>query len=166
MDDEFDGIIETTEYLSPTQKRRTVETWQRLFLERLAETSNVTLAQQRVLISKSHIYKTRRNDPEFAIAWLKALSEGYDNLEMELLCRLRTGESRDPGSVRHDNVAAIRLLAQHRANAERGRALRDNDDEQATLDSIDALFRDMRERRAANAAILLTDQSEDTNAGD
>lgn len=162
MDDEFGDIIESEEHLSPSEKKRAVATWRKPFLETLAETSNVTAAQKRVLISKAHIYRTRRTDPEFAIEWLKALSEGYDNLEMELLCRLRSGESRDADAVKHDNGAAIRLLAQHRANAERGRALRDNDDEQATLDSIDALFREMRERDAANAAIL----AEDDDAGD
>lgn len=152
MDADFTDMFDPDTSLTPSEKKRTVTVWQRLFLERLAETSNVTAAQQRVQISKSHIYKTKRKDPDFALQWLKALSEGYDNLEMELLCRMRGGEARD--GVRYDNATALRLLAQHRANAERGRALRNVDDEQATLDSIDALFREMRERRAANAALL------------
>lgn len=137
-------------------------TWRKDFLVALAETSNVTAAAQAAGIDPSAAYKYRKNEPEFARRWLIALCEGYDNLEMELLCRLRAGERRDPDGVEHDNAGAIRLLAQHRANAERGRALREADDEQVTLDSIDALFRGMRERDAANAAIL----AEDDDAGD
>jgi len=114
----------------------------------------VTIAAQRAGIAASCAYRLRKHEPEFARQWLIALCEGFDNLEMEVLGRLRRGEPRDPDGVKYDNAAAIRLLAQHRANAERGRALRDDDDEKAVLASIDALFRRMRERRAARAATL------------
>lgn len=138
---------------TPGERTRASRSWRRPFLETLAETSCVKTARLRVLISETHIYRLRRTDPDFADQWLIALAEGYDHLEMEMLGRLRAGERRD-AEIKYDNGAAMRLLAQHRANAERGRALRAHEDEQSVLDSIDALFRDMRERRAANAALL------------
>ena len=158
---------------SPSKRKRALRNWRKAFLTALAKTSNVTAAAQQACISPSWVYRLRREDPDFAAEWLRALCEGYDHLEMELLCRLRAGESRDGKNVgakndrakndgvgaKYDNAAAIRLLALHRANAERGRALRENDDEQAVLDSIDAMIRDMRERAAANAAILAEDEA-------
>jgi hypothetical protein len=53
-----------------------------------------------------------------------------------------------------DVPSALRLLAAHRATVERERALREDDDEQAVLDSIDSFLEDMRQRRLANTAIL------------
>ena len=53
-----------------------------------------------------------------------------------------------------DVAAALRLLAAHRETVERRRALNAEDDEQATLDSIDRFFEDMRQRRRANSAVL------------
>ena len=67
-----------------------------------------------------------------------------------MLHRLRTGES----DRKYDNATAIRLLAAHRETIARERARRDNRDEQAVLDSIDAMIDQMRERAAANAALL------------
>jgi outer membrane receptor for monomeric catechols len=47
-------------------------------------------------IDTSAAYQRRRNDAEFNRQWQIALCEGYDNLEMELLHRLRTGEVKPP----------------------------------------------------------------------
>jgi hypothetical protein len=60
-----------------------------------------------------------------------------------------------------DVASALRLLAAHRATVERLRALTAEDDEQATLDSIDQFFEDMRQRRLANNAILLEAETGD-----
>jgi hypothetical protein len=125
--------------------------WKTCFLEALAETSSVTVAAGRANVPAKTVYKLRRQDPEFAAKWLAALHEGYDHLEMELLCYLR-----DPAPRRKmDVAAALRLLAAHRDMVERRRALDDEEDEQAVLESIDRFIDEMRVRRDANNAILI-----------
>lgn len=125
--------------------------WRAQFLVALAETSHVTASAKQASIGLSCVYKTRRNDATFARQWLAALCEGYDNLEIELLRRFRAGESSDTAGNKHDNASAIRLLGMHKSDVARARALRDNEDEQAVLDSIDAMIDAMRLRAAANA---------------
>ncbi|HEY6817206.1 MAG TPA: hypothetical protein VI168_16835 [Croceibacterium sp.] len=66
--------------------------WTRAFLAALAETSNVARAAKAAGVCTSTVYEARRDDRAFARAWGAALCEGYDNLEMELLGRLREGE--------------------------------------------------------------------------
>lgn len=128
----------------------------KLFLEALAETSNVTASAKRANWPLRSVYKLRREEASFADEWRAALIEGYDMLEMEMLCYLR-----DPAPTRKmDVAAALRLLAAHRETVARQRALAEDDDEQAVLDSIDRFIDDMRERRAANAALLLEDRRE------
>jgi hypothetical protein len=121
--------------------------WRVYFLAALAETSNVTAACAASGVCASRAYKVRREDPMFARSWRDALYEGYENLELETLHRLRAG---DPDK-RYDIANAIRLLAAHRETIAQERARRDNRDEQAVLDSIDAMIDQMRERAAANA---------------
>ena len=60
-----------------------------------------------------------------------------------------------------DVAGALRLLAAHRETVERRRALSEEEDEQAVLDSIDRFIDEMRERRAANTAILSAAESAD-----
>ncbi|MBO9518041.1 MAG: hypothetical protein J7493_08235 [Porphyrobacter sp.] len=125
--------------------------WRIRFLELLAETSNVAASAERAQVPTSTVYKLRREDPDFAARWLRALHEGYDNLEMELL-----GYLRDPQPGRKMDVSsALRLLAAHRETVARERRLSEDDDEQAVLDSIDTFIEEMRQRRAANTAILI-----------
>jgi hypothetical protein len=103
------------------------------------------------------VYKTRRDDAGFAAKWRAALHEGYDNLEMDLLGHLRA-----PNPARKMDVASsLRLLIAHRETVARERALREDDDEQAVLDSIDAFIEDMRQRRLANSTILLESEAAD-----
>jgi len=125
--------------------------WRKSFLEALAETSNVTAAAARANVPVRTVYKLRREEPEFAARWLGALNEGYDNLEMELLGFLRDAQPQR----KMDVAAALRLLAAHRDTVERRRALAEEDDEQAVLESIDRFIDEMRVRRAANNAILI-----------
>ncbi len=128
--------------------------WREVFLEKLAETSNITASAEWAHISSAQVYASRRGEPEFARKWMNALCEGYDLLELELLNRLRSGENKEPTGPKFDNATALRLLAAHRATVGRERALRDNRSEQAVLDSIDAFIDRMRERSASNALIL------------
>jgi hypothetical protein len=60
-----------------------------------------------------------------------------------------------------DVPAALRLLAAHRDTVERRRAVNAEEDEQALLESIDRFIDDMRERRAANTAILIEAKADD-----
>ena len=130
------------------KRRRTPnrDTWMRAFLVTLAETSNVTAAAQKAGITPSHVYKTRRTDAGFARKWLSALCEGYDNLELELLHRLRSGAAGADKDRRFDNATALRLLAAHRDSAAREKAMRDNADSKRIVQSINDKLEHMRQR--------------------
>jgi hypothetical protein len=132
------------------QEAQASRRWRASFFDALAETSNVTAAAARANVPLPTIYKLRREDRYFAAKWLAALAEGYDNLEMELVGYLRDPE---PGR-KMDVAAALRLLAAHRETVERRRALTAEEDEKATLESLDAFFEGLRQRRIANEAVL------------
>jgi len=100
--------------------------WEQAFLAHLAETSNVTAAASHAGIDTSTAYRARRDDPDFARAWLAALYEGYLHLEMEVLRRLRLGEQKTPDNDKYDFANAIRLLGAHRENAARAQAQQHN----------------------------------------
>jgi hypothetical protein len=124
--------------------------WRTYFLQALAASSNVSLAAEAAGVSPSRAYKVRREEAAFAAEWAAALHEGYDHLEMEVL-----GYLRDPAPTKKmDVTAALRLLAAHRDTVERRRALTDEEDEQATIASLDAFFEGLKQRRIANEALL------------
>lgn len=129
--------------------------WRGEFLAALAETSNVTAAAAVAGVHPSRPYKVRRNEPEFARAWRDALYEGYENLEIELLQRLRFGEPRDE-ERKFDNASALRLLALHRETIVNERARRDHEDValvRASLDAKIARFKqEVLARKTAEAA--------------
>lgn len=119
--------------------------WQPAFLLALAETSNVSAAANAAGILPSYPYKLKRDDSGFAKAWREALCEGYDNLELELLHRLRFGETKD-GDAKFDNANALRLLTQHRETVARQRAIRENADIAQVRASIHAKLLEMRDQ--------------------
>lgn len=126
--------------------------WSATFLAELAATSNVSAAARKAGIGTSTAYEARRLRPDFNRKWMQALYEGYDHLEMELLCRLRMGEVKPAAGARKgvrtfDNATAFRLLAVHRETAARQRAIAENEDTEAILASIDAKLERMRQRR-------------------
>jgi len=128
--------------------------WSKPFLDHLAASSNVRAAARKAGISTATAYEARRGNPAFQRAWLQALCEGYDLLEMELLHRLRSGEVRPPREAQRglrsfDNATALRLLAAHRASATAQRALREQEDTEAILLSINQRLETMRRRRLA-----------------
>lgn len=130
--------------------------WTRTFLSELAATSNITASARKAGISTTTAYDTRRANPEFNRKWQQALCEGYDHLEMELLHRLRSGEVKPPsgskrGARSFDNATAFRLLSVHRESAARQRAIRDNEDTEKIILSINAKLDLMRERKLAAA---------------
>ena len=115
------------------------------FLEALAETSNVTAAAEAAELQLSSIYRLRRADAGFARRWYAALAEGYDNLEMELLGRLRAGDSEGAGGLRKlDTAAALRCLAAHRESVAREKGRRTLAEEVATIASINARIDELR----------------------
>lgn len=100
--------------------------WRGLFLDYLAESSNVSESARKAKVSVSRAYKVRRSEPEFARQWLAALYEGYLHLEMEVLRRLREGDQKAQSTDKYDFANAIRLLAAHRDNAARAHAAERN----------------------------------------
>ena len=105
--------------------------WKRPFLAALAETSNVARAAKIANVAPSTAYDTRRRNREFNSKWQAALCEGYDNLEMDLLCRLREGEIKRAAGAKtgvrtFDNATAYRMLMAHREAVAKEKASRAN----------------------------------------
>ncbi len=142
--------------LTPKQRQQEVEGkidkhWRTYFLQKLAESSNVTASAACAGVATSRAYKTRREDPRFAAAWHDALVEGYQHLEMEVLGHLRAA---DPDK-KFDVANALRLLAAHKATiAAQKRIDPEEEDDQAVFDSIDRMIDEMRERSLAGDAAL------------
>lgn len=125
--------------------------WMADFLAALADTSNVAAAARKAGIDVSTAYHKRRHDHEFNRRWQIALCEGYDNLEMELLFRLRTGELKPTAGTKRasrsfDNATAFRLLAAHRESAARERARRDHVSAEEIRAAIDRKVDELRRR--------------------
>lgn len=145
------------------QRRRPGPHWRKAFLDALAQTSNVAAAARRAKVDVSMPYRLRRQDPEFAAAWFDALCEGYDNLEMDLLHRLRVGEldggdkAKARAKRKFDNGTAFRLLAAHRETVKRQRAIREIEDEEAIFASINAKLDAMQARQQTITALVEED---------
>lgn len=120
--------------------------WRATFLDHLAETSNVTASAAEAGVSPGRAYKVRREDPEFARAWLAALWEGYTHLEMEVVRRLRAGDHSANDKSRYDFANAVRLLAAHRDNASQAMAQQRNVSAAEVRASIDRKVEEIRQR--------------------
>lgn len=126
--------------------------WKRPFLAALAETSNIARAAKAAGLKNTSIaYETRRKNREFARKWQAALCEGYDNLEMDLLCRLREGEIKPAAGAKRgvrtfDNGTAFRLLMVHREAVSRGKAQRANVSAAEVRASIERKVAALKER--------------------
>lgn len=126
-----------------------------LFLTRLAETSNVAAAADEAELATATVYARRRTDPDFARRWYAALAEGYDNLEMELLAQLRSGESGGAEAKRKLDVAtALRCLTAHRESVAREKGRRTLAEEVATIAAINAKIDAMRARAKQGEAAV------------
>ena len=152
------------------QAKPSLPRWSKIFLDELAATSNVSAAARKANIATATAYEARRNYPEFNRQWQKSLCDGYDHLELELLHRLRVGEVKPASGAKRgvrafDNATAFRLLAAHRESASRQRAIRNNEDAEAIVLSINAKLETMRQRMLAAAAPKaeqIIDQSADS----
>ncbi|MHA7820383.1 MAG: hypothetical protein ACX930_12120 [Erythrobacter sp.] len=96
--------------------------WQKHFLDHLAQSSNVTESAKVAGVNPSRAYLVRRQDADFARAWVAALWEGYLHLELEVVRRLREGDMQTASKDKYDFANAIRLLAAHRDTAARAQA--------------------------------------------
>ena len=146
--------------------RKPFTRWAKVFLSELAATSNISAAARKAGITTATAYDQRRHDAEFNRAWQRALCEGYDHLEMELLRRLRDGEIKPAagakkGTRTFDNATALRLLAAHREAAARQRAIHSNQDSEAIIQSINAKLEAMRQRRALASETTPSDPDSD-----
>ncbi len=120
--------------------------WRSLFLDTLAETSNVSAAARKAGINPSRAYKVRRIEPAFRTKWQEALLEGYEHLEMETLHRLRMGVSSGKDDRKFDIANALRLLSLHSQTVAHERAIREEEDEEVILAELNAKIDAMRAR--------------------
>lgn len=127
--------------------------WRGTFLAHLAATSNVTAAALAANITLGYVYRLRREDATFRAAWMDALSEGYDNLEMELLQHLRGLESAAADDAapkrKFDTATAFRCLTAHREAVTREKGRRTLADEVATIAAINEKIDRLRLNAAA-----------------
>jgi hypothetical protein len=126
--------------------------WRTYFLQELAATSCVTRAAEAAGVSTSRAYKARRNEADFADRWSKALAEGYEHLELELLAFLRGTDGKERTKL--DVANAIRLLSAHRQTVAEVRARADDEDEEAVFASITAKIEAFRMQRIARVPML------------
>ncbi|GMN02263.1 hypothetical protein [Erythrobacter sp. MTPC3] len=135
--------------------------WRGLFLDYLAESSNVSESARKAGVNTSRAYKVRREEPEFARQWLAALWEGYVHLEMEVLRRLREGDQQTDAADKYDFANAIRLLNAHRDNAARAQAEMRNVSAAEVRASIDRKVEDIRLRLRQSAGRPAADEAKD-----
>jgi hypothetical protein len=111
-------------------KRALTRTEIGLFLATLGTTCNVSHSARTVGRSARVFYDLRRRDQAFRAAWMEALGEGYDHLDLELVRRARFGtpkavfyQGRRTATTRVFNDGlALRLLHLHRKSVEQMRA--------------------------------------------
>lgn len=130
--------------MAKQQAKRLTRHWRTQFLEALAETSNVSEAARRAGVKAPRAYALKRESEDFARQWHAALIEGYENLELELLARLRIGEDKD--GPKFDNGSALRLLALHRDSMAQEHAQRRNMDAAKAREIIDTKLEELRQR--------------------
>lgn len=131
--------------------------WQGPFLDALAETSNVTQAAARAVISPSRAYQLRRTNAAFRSEWQAALVEGYSHLELETLHRLRMGVEAGKDDRKFDIANALRLLTLHSRSVAQARAEDCDEDEEAILARINAKIDAMRARESEWDALTAED---------
>lgn len=128
--------------------------WSRIFLDELANTSNISASAKKADVKCSDVYRARRSNAKFAREWRVALCEGYDILEMTMLYRLRTGELKVPSGAKrtvrtYDLATALRLLTAHRESVAAERASRGDQSTDEVLASLNARLSRMRKQALA-----------------
>lgn len=127
--------------------------WRKHFVETLAATSSIERAAVAARVTIARAQEARRTDPDFARAWQTAIADGYLNLELEVIRRLRDGDLMTANGDKFDFANAIRLLAAHRDGAGRGQQNQVRDVSAAEVRaSIDRKIEDIRRRVARQKA--------------
>ena len=126
--------------------------WQKRFLDTLSATSNLERAAGNAGVSIAEACQARRDEPEFARAWQAAIADGYLALEMEVIRRLRNGESKTSDGEKFDFANAIRLLSAHRDSAGRTASQVPDVTAAEVRASIDRKIEDIRRRIAREKA--------------
>lgn len=124
--------------------------WRDRFIAHLEQCSSVARSAERAGVSKARAYRARRNETAFATAWRLALERGYEDLELELLRRLREGDLLGQEGIKYDFAAALRLLALHHDNAVRSHAGPREVTAAEIRASIDRKIADIRQRIAGD----------------
>jgi molybdenum-dependent DNA-binding transcriptional regulator ModE len=93
---------------------------ERAFLAELATTANIKAAARAAGVSDVAAYNRRRQWPAFAAAWREAKAEGYERLELALICRANATLDPEPEVAARDDAfaamsvgEAIKLLFHH-----------------------------------------------------
>lgn len=140
--------------------------WRKRFLETLATTSDVARAAEAARVTVQRANQARRAEPDFARAWQVAIAEGYLNLELEVIRRLREGDLMTANGDRFDFANAIRLLGAQRGGAGRGREGEVHDVSIAEVRaSIDRKVEEIRRRVARQKAAAEGKRDERTLPG-
>ncbi|MBU7579703.1 MAG: hypothetical protein KAF27_04430 [Porphyrobacter sp.] len=127
--------------------------WRKRFLETLSATSNIESAAEAAKVTVARAWQTRRDEPEFARAWQAAIADGYLNLEMEVIRRLREGRLTTTDGEKFDFANAIRLLATQREAIGRGQVQVRDVSAAEVRASIDRKIEDIRRRVARQKSI-------------
>ncbi|PXA83651.1 hypothetical protein DMC47_42825 [Nostoc sp. 3335mG] len=125
----------------------------RLFLETLADCSNVAASERAAGMAPGSAYRERRRSAEFRTAWDEALCEGYTRLELALLERAlggvvtRTTKTTD-GEVKEQfsDRLGMALLSAHRSTVTAARAQRPVVDGESARDWLAAKLSEMNKR--------------------
>lgn len=101
--------------------KRTTAAARGTFLEKLAQSANVTAAAKTAKLSTTLVYALRARDTEFRAAWHAALCEGYARLETELLAEALAAPDPELGDAQvkarqYRQRLALALLNAHRAS--------------------------------------------------
>lgn len=153
-------------------RRRRKDGWSKAdeatFLAVLAETCNASEAARQIGKGRTSAYRRKKADPGFARAWEEAIEMGYGEIELMLMRAVLFGSETEEivmdgeGAVKTRKVkrqgnpaVALRLLTFYRDRMERRRAERaaqEGPGGPAAIAQVDALFDQIRRRRATEGS--------------
>lgn len=120
--------------------------WRKRFIAALARSSNLAAATEAAGVSLERAMRSRQAEPDFARAWQDAVAQGYHQLELEVIRRLREGDFTTGDGQKFDFASAIRLLVSQRENSG-GHPNRERDVSAAEVRaSIDRKIEEIRRR--------------------
>jgi len=96
-----------------TSSKRWSRSREKLFLEELQLTGNVSAATAKAGLDRSLVYRRRNLNPEFREKWQNAMDQALDYLEAYLWDKAMGKETSDAGRVIDEKIA-IFLLKAHR----------------------------------------------------